>query len=127
MANSVDPDQMPLSLVSDLNLHCLLRPRCPNTFSIFSFCSLNRTCTLYYKVLTLFRQIMKICHNVKAGQIMFHVLMEYMFFPLDASFFMSASFTNLSLRGQMDLLTETLGGQMDVFIRWSKGTVQTHH
>ena len=31
MANSVDPDQMPHSVASDLGLHCLLRPVCPNT------------------------------------------------------------------------------------------------
>ena len=31
MANSVDPDQMPRSAASDLGLHCLQRPICPNT------------------------------------------------------------------------------------------------
>ena len=31
MANSVDPDQMPHSAASDLGLHCLQRPICPNT------------------------------------------------------------------------------------------------
>ena len=31
MANSVDPDQMPHSVASDLGLHCLLRPVCPIT------------------------------------------------------------------------------------------------
>ena len=31
MANSVDPDQMPHNVASDLGLHCLLRPVCPNT------------------------------------------------------------------------------------------------
>ena len=30
MANSVDPDQMPHSVASDLGLHCLQRPICPN-------------------------------------------------------------------------------------------------
>ena len=30
MANSVDPDQMPHSAASDLGLHCLQRPVCPN-------------------------------------------------------------------------------------------------
>ena len=30
MANSVDPDQMRHSAVSDLGLHCLQRPICPN-------------------------------------------------------------------------------------------------
>ena len=28
---SVDTDQMPHSVASDLGLHCLLRPVCPNT------------------------------------------------------------------------------------------------
>ena len=32
MANSVDPDQRPLSAASDLGLHCLQRPVCPNTW-----------------------------------------------------------------------------------------------
>ena len=31
MANSVDPDQTPHSAVSDLGLHCLQRPICPDT------------------------------------------------------------------------------------------------
>ena len=31
MANSVDPDQMPHSVASDLGLHCLQRTMCPNT------------------------------------------------------------------------------------------------
>ena len=31
MANSVDPDQIPYSAVSDLGLHRLLRPVCPNS------------------------------------------------------------------------------------------------
>ena len=31
MANSVDPDQMPHSVASDLGLHCLQRPIRPNT------------------------------------------------------------------------------------------------
>ena len=30
MANSVDPDQMLQNAASDLGLHCLLRPVCPN-------------------------------------------------------------------------------------------------
>ena len=33
MANSVDPDQTPRCAASDLGLHCLLRPACPNTLS----------------------------------------------------------------------------------------------
>ena len=31
MANSVDPDKTPHSAASDLGLHCLKRPICPNT------------------------------------------------------------------------------------------------
>ena len=31
MANSVDPDEMPYSVVSHLGLNYLLRPVCPNT------------------------------------------------------------------------------------------------
>ena len=34
MTNSVDPDQMPHSAASDLGLHCLQRPICPNTSNI---------------------------------------------------------------------------------------------
>ena len=30
MANSVDPDQTPHSVASDLGLHCLQGPICPN-------------------------------------------------------------------------------------------------
>ena len=31
MANTVDPDQMPQNAASDLGLHCLQKPICPNT------------------------------------------------------------------------------------------------
>ena len=31
MANSVDPDQTALKEQSDLDLHCLLKPTCPDT------------------------------------------------------------------------------------------------
>ena len=45
MTNSVDPDQMPHSAVSDLGLHCLQRPICPNTYGYYGtynmcFCKL---------------------------------------------------------------------------------------
>ena len=36
MANSLEPDEMPHSLESDLGLHCLLRPVRPNTFGKYS-------------------------------------------------------------------------------------------
>ena len=34
MANSLDPDQMPHPVASDLGVHCLLRPICPNTYGV---------------------------------------------------------------------------------------------
>ena len=33
MANNLGPNQMLHSVASDLDLHCLLRPVCPNTLS----------------------------------------------------------------------------------------------
>ena len=36
MANSVDPDQTPRSAASDLGLHGLFRPGCPNTLGYYS-------------------------------------------------------------------------------------------
>ena len=36
MANSVDPDQMLHVAASDLGLHCLQRPICPNTWGYYS-------------------------------------------------------------------------------------------
>ena len=35
MANSVDPDQMPHSVASDLGLHCLQTPICPSTYGYY--------------------------------------------------------------------------------------------
>ena len=35
MANSVDPDQMPHSVASDLGLHCLQKPICSNTYGYY--------------------------------------------------------------------------------------------
>ena len=40
MAIIVDPDQMLHSGVSDLGLHCLQRPICPNTLGYHGMCSL---------------------------------------------------------------------------------------
>ena len=36
MANSLEPDEMPHLLESDLGLHCLLRPVRPNTLGKYS-------------------------------------------------------------------------------------------
>ena len=35
MANSIDPDETPRSAASHLGLHCLLRPVCPNAYTIY--------------------------------------------------------------------------------------------
>ena len=40
MANSVDPDQMH-SAASDLVLHCLLRPDCPNAYDYYGSSKFN--------------------------------------------------------------------------------------
>ena len=36
MANSIDSDQKPQKTASDLGLHCLLKPDCPNTYGKYS-------------------------------------------------------------------------------------------
>ena len=36
MENSADPDQTAPKEQSDLDLHCLLRPTCPNIKNVFS-------------------------------------------------------------------------------------------
>ena len=41
MANSVDPVQTPRSLASDLGLHGLQRPICPNTWG---YCGTDEMC-----------------------------------------------------------------------------------
>ena len=61
VANSEDPDQTPHSAASDLSLHCLHRPDCPNTsgkYDIFNcfkvdngfYCCINQCCYLLYKI-----------------------------------------------------------------------------
>ena len=45
MANSVDPDQMPQSAASDVGLHRLQRPICPNTEGYYG--------TLFYLITSL--------------------------------------------------------------------------
>ena len=51
MKNSVDPDQMQHSTVSDLGLHCLQRPICSNTQSYYGMLSSQENfavqCLLY--------------------------------------------------------------------------------
>ena len=42
MANSVDPDQTPRSAASDLDLHCLQRPICPNTSAYHGISMIKR-------------------------------------------------------------------------------------
>ena len=55
MAGSIDPDQMPSSAASDLGLHCLQRPICPNTKGYY-----NRCLTGYF-ILPIFSK----CENEK--------------------------------------------------------------
>ena len=46
MADSVDPDQMPHSVASDLSPHCLQMPICPHTegcYGILKFAELHFT------------------------------------------------------------------------------------
>ena len=40
MANSLDPDEMPLSAASHLGLHCLFKPVCHNTYGKYGACFL---------------------------------------------------------------------------------------
>ena len=49
MANSVDPDQMLQNAASDLGLHCLHGPICPNTWSYY-----GKDATFSQKILTCF-------------------------------------------------------------------------
>ena len=46
MANNVDPDQMPLTVASDLGEHGLFRPFCPNTLVKYGIRCLFRSCVL---------------------------------------------------------------------------------
>ena len=52
MANSVDPDQTPRSVASDLGLHCLLRVICPNIFGNLTFPSFVLLLTLNAPITT---------------------------------------------------------------------------
>ena len=46
MANSVDPDQMPYSVPSDLGLHCLLKTVFPKTWSRSKYGNLIKSIAL---------------------------------------------------------------------------------
>ena len=50
MANSVDPDQIPHSVASDLGLHCLLSPICPSIQG--NYCMASLFCAFYVSVIT---------------------------------------------------------------------------
>ena len=50
MANSVDPDQMPYSVASDLGLHCLQRLVCPS--SILRFITVHVVCSDITEIIT---------------------------------------------------------------------------
>ena len=41
VANSVDPDETPPQVASHLDLHCLLRPVCLNTYGKYGKCTLS--------------------------------------------------------------------------------------
>ena len=45
MASSMDPDETPHSVVSQLGLHCLLRLNCTNTYGVYDIL-LTRIITL---------------------------------------------------------------------------------
>ena len=44
MANRADLDQMPLTVVSDLGLHCLQRHICPNTKGYYGKKGIDYSC-----------------------------------------------------------------------------------
>ena len=48
MANSVDPDLMQCSATSDLGLHCLQKPTCPNTKGFY-----GKYCKIHYCIYTI--------------------------------------------------------------------------
>ena len=50
MADSVDSDEMPHSAVSDLGIHCLLRPVCLNTYGKYIIWILQKCMTQYFLV-----------------------------------------------------------------------------
>ena len=49
VANSLNPDQMQNSAMSDLGLHCLIRPVCLNTKSTVSMV-IHYSCKYYYTI-----------------------------------------------------------------------------
>ena len=52
MANNVDPDQIPHSVVSNLALHCLLRPVHLNTYGKLCYVQsvqFEGTCLIYWQ------------------------------------------------------------------------------
>ena len=48
MANSVDPDEMLLSVASHLGLHCLLRSVSLNTYSKYGNSVLNEAMAIFF-------------------------------------------------------------------------------
>ena len=77
MANSVDPDQTPQNVASDLGLHCLQRPICPNSWCyngnignkvdliiecIFFFFFFNQFCSQTYSATISESQFCKMDH-----------------------------------------------------------------
>ena len=51
MPNSTDPDEMPHSVASHLDLHCLLRPVCPNTYGKYDIYYSKEGLFLFVQVL----------------------------------------------------------------------------
>ena len=68
MANSADPDQMLHSAASDLRLHCLLRPVCPNTRVITVLQIIKESTWVFflflYKNLTLTMPTINVADNI---------------------------------------------------------------
>ena len=51
MANSIDPDQTPRSAASDLGLHCLQKPICPNTKGYYANVPVHKWSSYQYEKL----------------------------------------------------------------------------
>ena len=49
MANNVDPDQNQPSATSDLGLHGLQRPICPNTLGYYGICTKGKKDFFYFQ------------------------------------------------------------------------------
>ena len=113
MTNSADPDQMPHFAASDLGLHCLLRPVCPNTSGYYGI--------KYYI------EMLQLVFVLYIGCFKLNTLMPNVFSNKGQTFQqeVAPSYPQQSCKCSLNCLTEAI--PLSTYMSWCKNNIDAQH